>query len=92
MNDKGGATNVRPPTRHPAGWILGDSNSAAVSVEVAIRARARALKLLPFRYATRSSASLSIASGHVAGGGDDADAAERCGRPQCGLGGCAGLC
>ncbi len=76
---------------HSGGWIFADSNSAAVSVGVATRARARALNPLPFRYATRSSASSSVVSGHVAGGGGDADAAERCGRPQCGMGGCVGL-
>ena len=34
---------------------------------------------------------LSVVSGHVAGGGGDSAAAEGCGRPQCGMGGCAGL-
>jgi putative FmdB family regulatory protein len=34
---------------------------------------------------------LSVVSGHVAGGGGSAAAAEDCGRPQCGMGGCAGL-
>jgi hypothetical protein len=33
---------------------------------------------------------LSVVSGHVAGGGTSAPA-ESCGRPQCGMGGCAGL-
>ena len=33
---------------------------------------------------------LSVVSGHVARGGGSA-AAEGCGRPQCGMGGCAGL-
>jgi putative FmdB family regulatory protein len=32
-----------------------------------------------------------VVSGHVANGGADADAAGGFGRPQCGLGGCAGL-
>ncbi len=34
---------------------------------------------------------LSVVSGHVAGGAAQASAAEGCGRPQCGMGGCAGL-
>ena len=34
---------------------------------------------------------LSGGSGHVAGGVGDSAAAEGCGRPQCGMGGCAGL-
>jgi putative FmdB family regulatory protein len=34
---------------------------------------------------------LSVVSGHVAGGGGNAAMAEVCGRPQCGMGGCAGL-
>ena len=85
------ASEVIFRARHSGGWIFADSNSAAVSVGVATRARARALKPLPFRYATRSSASSSVVNGHVAGGGGDSAAAEGCGRPQCGMGGCAGL-
>jgi putative FmdB family regulatory protein len=34
---------------------------------------------------------LSVVSGHVAGGSGDSAAAEGCGRPQCGMSGCAGL-
>jgi putative FmdB family regulatory protein len=34
---------------------------------------------------------LSVVSGHVANGGGVADMAGGCGRPQCGMGGCAGL-
>ena len=34
---------------------------------------------------------LSVVSGHVAGGGGGSAVAEGGGRPQCGMGGCAGL-
>jgi len=34
---------------------------------------------------------LSVVSGHVANGGGDRGAGGGCGRPQCGMGGCAGL-
>jgi putative FmdB family regulatory protein len=35
---------------------------------------------------------LSVVRGHVSGGGGgQATAAEMCGRPQCGMGGCQGL-
>jgi hypothetical protein len=34
---------------------------------------------------------LSVVSGHVAKGGSDSGAGGSCGRPQCGMGGCAGL-
>jgi len=35
---------------------------------------------------------LSVVSGHVSnGGGDSGAAGATCGRPQCGMGGCAGL-
>ena len=34
---------------------------------------------------------LSVVSGHVANGGGDAGTGGGCGRPQCGMGGCAGL-
>ena len=34
---------------------------------------------------------LSVVAGHVANGGGEADMAGSCGRPQCGMGGCAGL-
>jgi hypothetical protein len=34
---------------------------------------------------------LSVVSGHVAKGGGDAAAGGACGRPQCGMDGCAGL-
>jgi hypothetical protein len=34
---------------------------------------------------------LSVVSGHVANGGGDSAPAAGCGRPQCGMGGCAGL-
>jgi len=44
----------------------------------------------PHCHGTRLTKLLSVVSGHVAGGGD-AGAAGGCGRPQCGMGGCAGL-
>jgi hypothetical protein len=34
---------------------------------------------------------LSVVRGHVSGGGGGQAAAEMCGRPQCGTGGCQGL-
>ena len=34
---------------------------------------------------------LSVISGHVTDGGGDSGADGGCGRPQCGMGGCAGL-
>ena len=34
---------------------------------------------------------LSVVSGHVSSGGGDSRDAGGCGRPQCGMGGCAGL-
>jgi putative FmdB family regulatory protein len=34
---------------------------------------------------------LSVVSGHVANGGGDSGAPAGCDRPQCGMGGCAGL-
>jgi putative FmdB family regulatory protein len=34
---------------------------------------------------------VSVVSGHVADGGGDSGADGGCGRPQCGMGGCAGL-
>jgi putative FmdB family regulatory protein len=45
----------------------------------------------PHCHSTKLTKLLSVVSGHVAGGGGSAAAAEGCGRPQCGMGGCAGL-
>ena len=44
----------------------------------------------PHCQSTKLTKLLSVVSGHVAGGGTSAPA-ESCGRPQCGMGGCAGL-
>ena len=44
----------------------------------------------PHCHSTKLIKLLSVFSGHVTGGGTSA-AAESCGRPQCGMGGCAGL-
>ncbi len=44
----------------------------------------------PHCKSTKLTKLLSVVSGHVAGVGGDADAAERCGRPQCGVGGKSG--
>jgi len=45
----------------------------------------------PHCHSTQLTKLLSVVSGHVAGGGGNSPMAERCGRPQCGMGGCAGL-
>lgn len=45
----------------------------------------------PHCKSTRLTKLLSVVSGHVANGGGTTSAAEGCGRPQCGMGGCAGL-
>ena len=45
----------------------------------------------PHCQSTRLTKLLSVDSGHVSNGGGHAAAAEGCGRPQCGMGGCAGL-
>jgi len=45
----------------------------------------------PHCHSTRLTKLLSVVSGHVAGGGGDDGAGAGCGRPQCGMGGCAGL-
>jgi putative FmdB family regulatory protein len=45
----------------------------------------------PHCQSTRLTKLLSVVSGHVSNGGGHAPAAEGCGRPQCGMGGCAGL-
>ena len=34
---------------------------------------------------------LSVVSGHVSNSGGDPGSGGNCGRPQCGMGGCAGL-
>jgi len=44
----------------------------------------------PHCQSTKLTKLLSVVSGHVAGGGNSG-MAEGCGRPQCGMGGCAGL-
>jgi len=44
----------------------------------------------PHCHGSRLTKLLSVVSGHVAQGGE-AGPAEGCGRPQCGMGGCAGL-
>ncbi|MFO0189855.1 MAG: FmdB family zinc ribbon protein [Planctomycetia bacterium] len=45
----------------------------------------------PHCHSTKLTKLLSVVSGHVAGDGGNSAAAEGCGRPQCGMGGCAGL-
>lgn len=46
----------------------------------------------PHCHSTKLTKLLSVVRGHVSGGGGgQAAAAESCGRPQCGMGGCAGL-
>ena len=45
----------------------------------------------PHCKSTKLTKLLSVVSGHVAGGSGDSAAAEGCGRPQCGMSGCAGL-
>ena len=45
----------------------------------------------PHCHSTKLTKLLSVVSGHVAGGGGQSSPAEDCGRPQCGMGGCAGL-
>ena len=45
----------------------------------------------PHCQSTKLTKLLSVISGHVADGGGDSDADGGCGRPQCGMGGCAGL-
>ncbi len=45
----------------------------------------------PHCQSTKLTKLLSVVSGHVAGGAAQASVAEGCGRPQCGMGGCAGL-
>jgi len=45
----------------------------------------------PHCQGTKLTKLLSVVSGHVAKSGGDSASAAGCGRPQCGLGGCAGL-
>ncbi len=45
----------------------------------------------PHCHSTKLTKLLSVVSGHVANGGGDPGAGGGCGRPQCGMGGCAGL-
>jgi hypothetical protein len=45
----------------------------------------------PHCQSTKLTKLLSVVSGHVAKGGGDSGAGGNCGRPQCGMGGCAGL-
>jgi putative FmdB family regulatory protein len=45
----------------------------------------------PHCRSTKLTKLLSVVAGHVASGGGAAEPAGGCGRPQCGLGGCAGL-
>ncbi len=45
----------------------------------------------PHCQSTKLTKLLSVVSGHVAKGGGDAGDGGMCGRPQCGMGGCAGL-
>ncbi|MBM4022979.1 MAG: zinc ribbon domain-containing protein [Planctomycetes bacterium] len=45
----------------------------------------------PHCHSTTLTKLLSVVRGHVSGGGGQAAAAESCGRPQCGMGGCVGL-
>ena len=46
----------------------------------------------PHCQSTKLTKLLSVSRGHVSGGGGgQPPAAEGCGRPQCGMGGCAGL-
>jgi len=46
----------------------------------------------PHCHSTKLTKLLSVVRGHVSGGGGgQAAAAEGCDRPQCGMGGCAGL-
>jgi putative FmdB family regulatory protein len=45
----------------------------------------------PHCHTTKLTKLLSVVSGHVANGGGDSGPAAGCGRPQCGMGGCAGL-
>ncbi len=59
-------------------------------VELLIRGNEK--PVCPHCQSTRLTKLLSVVSGHVAGGGGGTSApAENCGRPQCGMGGCAGL-
>ena len=45
----------------------------------------------PHCHSTKLTKLLSVVSGHVSNGGERSGPAEGCGRPQCGMGGCAGL-
>jgi len=45
----------------------------------------------PHCQSTQLTKLLSVVAGHVAGGSDTAAMESGCGRPQCGMGGCAGL-
>lgn len=45
----------------------------------------------PHCHGTALTKLLSVVSGHVANGGGESISMEGCGRPQCGMGGCAGL-
>jgi hypothetical protein len=45
----------------------------------------------PHCQSTKLTKLLSVVSGHVSNSGGDSGAGGSCGRPQCGMGGCAGL-
>jgi putative FmdB family regulatory protein len=45
----------------------------------------------PHCHGTKLTKLLSVVSGHVANGGGDSGVGGGCGRPPCGMGGCAGL-
>lgn len=45
----------------------------------------------PHCHGTKLTKLLSVVSGHVSNSGGDSGAEGGCGRPQCGMGGCAGL-
>ena len=45
----------------------------------------------PHCQSTKLTKLLSVVNGHISSGGGHAGAAEGCGRPRCGMGGCAGL-
>jgi putative FmdB family regulatory protein len=59
--------------------------------KIELLVRGRETPKCPHCQSTRLTKLLSVVSGHVAGGGGDVGAAPGCGRPQCGMGGCAGL-
>jgi putative FmdB family regulatory protein len=58
-------------------------------IELLIRGDEKAV--CPHCHSTKLTKLLSVVSGHVSNSGGDPGAGGNCGRPQCGMGGCAGL-